>query len=132
MKRLNYHDRIAENPILFQERMIRMDFEMGFNFDEQNNRWDITLSGEIDVFNSPEVKKRLINLLEENCVDLYVQCNNLEYIDSTALGALVGVLKHAKSKGCEIKLISVKPNLLKLFRITNLDGLFSIEGDSHE
>ena len=132
MKRLNYHDRIAENPILFQERMIRMDFEMGFNFDEQNNRWDITLSGEIDVFNSPEVKKRLINLLEEKCVDLYVQCNNLEYIDSTALGALVGVLKHAKSIGCEIKLISVKPNLLKLFRITNLDGLFSIEGDSHE
>lgn len=105
-----------------------MDFQMDYNFNEQHDRWDVNLSGEIDIFNSPRLKTRLTEILSEKSADLYLYCKHLEYIDSTALGALVGVMKTVKSSGKEIHLIAVKPNLMKLFRITNLDQVFVIEG----
>jgi anti-sigma B factor antagonist len=108
--------------------MTRMNFQMDYTLDETNDRWDVTLSGEIDIFNSADLKNKLTGLLQERDAHLYLHCKNLEFIDSTALGALVGVLKNAKGSGREIHLLEVKPNLTKLFRITNLDKVFVLEG----
>jgi len=102
-----------------------MDFGIEKTFD--GNVWRITLSGEIDIYNSSDMKTLLTKLMEEHTADMHVDCNNLEYIDSTGLGALVGALKNIKSQGKEMHLLNVKPNILKLFRITNLDKVFIIE-----
>ena len=104
-----------------------MDFQMSSVYNEGNERWDVKLSGEIDIFNSAKLKKMLTELLDKHDAHLYLYCESLEYIDSTALGALVGVMKTVKSNNREMHLISVKPNLMKLFRITNLDKVFVIE-----
>ena len=88
--------------------------------------WQVSLAGEIDIFNSSEMKNQLGQLMEEQSADVHVDCKNLEYIDSTGLGALVAVLKNVKSQGKEMSLFEVKPNILKLFRITNLDKVFII------
>jgi anti-sigma B factor antagonist len=104
---------------------------MEYEYDEQNNRWNVTLAGEIDIFNSANLKTQVNALLEQRGANLHIDCSQLEYIDSTALGALVGVMKTVKSKGCEMHLNAVKPGLMKLFRITNLDQVFVIEeGDA--
>ena len=105
-----------------------MDFLMEQMFNEQESRWDVTLSGEIDVFNSPELKAKLAELLEERDADLYLHCARLDYIDSTALGVLVGIMKIIKNNNRAMRLLAVKPSLMKLFRITNLDKVFEIEG----
>jgi anti-sigma B factor antagonist len=109
-----------------------MDFQMDSKLDEKNERWNVTLSGEIDIFNSAKLKTELSELLAKKDAELYLNCKALEYIDSTALGALVGVMKTVKSNGREMHLVSVKPNLMKLFRITNLDQVFVIEGGGED
>ncbi|MCL2399736.1 MAG: STAS domain-containing protein [Defluviitaleaceae bacterium] len=97
------------------------------------NNWQVKLCGEIDIVNSAEFKSQLTNLIEEHVADIHIDCTGLEYIDSTGLGALVGILKNTKSHGKEVRLSFVKPNILKLFRITNLDKVFIIEeGDKDE
>ena len=101
-----------------------MDFEVKKNFDGAS--WQVELSGEIDIYNSVEMKDMLNQLIEENVADIHVDCSKLGYIDSTGLGALVGVLKRAKSHNKSIYLTNVKPNILKLFQITNLDKVFII------
>lgn len=78
------------------------------------------------------MKQKLLSLIDQKPANLIIDCSSLEYIDSTALGALVGVLKNTKSYGCDISLINVKPNIEKLFKITNLDKVFRIEGDENE
>ena len=108
-----------------------MDFSMDTLYDEPNNRWMVALKGEVDIFNSQDMKTRLNGLLQERQIDLYLDCKDLEYLDSTALGSLVGVLKNVKDYEGEMHLMSIRPNLLKLFRITNLDKVFVIEGDGH-
>ena len=107
-----------------------MDFQIESKQASEN--WQVSLQGEIDIFNSPELKKSLNELITKEKLDIYVDCKNLEYIDSTGLGALVGVLKNVKSHGKEIYLSNVKPSILKLFRITNLDKVFIMEATTVE
>ena len=109
-----------------------MELIIDSKFDNQNDNWQIAINGEVDLFNSGEMKSKLLSLLDEKPADLIIDCTNLDYIDSTALGALVAVLKNAKEYGCSISLKNIKPNIEKLFKITNLDKVFNREGDENE
>jgi len=102
-----------------------MDFGLVENYD--GDCWHVILSGEVDIYNSAEMKTRLTALMREHTADLHVDCRDLEYIDSTGLGALVGVFKFFKAHDKMMCLYNVKPNILKLFRITNLDKFFTIK-----
>ena len=108
-----------------------MDFIMEHQFNEEKGCWDVMLSGEVDIFNSTELKTKLTEVLSQKAAPLHLHCQRLEFIDSTALGALVGVMKTVKSNGREMHLVSVKPNIMKLFRITNLDKVFIMEEGTH-
>ncbi len=109
-----------------------MDFIIEHCYDSEKNAWLATISGEIDIFNSGEMKSKLLDLINEKNVDIYIDCKKLEYLDSTALGALVAVLKNVKAYGGEMHLLGIRPNLKKLFKITNLDKVFIIEGEHNE
>jgi anti-sigma B factor antagonist len=109
-----------------------MDYVMDSTFDQDKKCWVVSISGEVDIFNAANMKKTLTELINEKNTDLILDCKNLEYIDSTALGALVGVLKNVRSYGGTMHLRSVKPSLSKLFKITNLDKVFVMDGDSDE
>ncbi|MCL2336039.1 MAG: STAS domain-containing protein, partial [Firmicutes bacterium] len=99
---------------------------------EDAKSWMVALTGEIDIFNSPDLKQRMLEMIEEKKGDIYLDCKNLTYMDSTALGALVGILKNVKLYGGEIHLLHLRPSLSKLFHITNLDKVFVLEGDYDE
>ncbi len=109
-----------------------MDFSMTSKFSENPKCWLINIEGEVDIFNSAEMKTKLIELIEENPVDIRIECKNLSYIDSTGLGALIAVLKKTKEYEKSIYFQNLKPGLSKLFKITNLDKVFVIEGDLDE
>jgi len=107
-----------------------MDFVMESLFDEEQHCWLVSITGEVDIFNSNEMKTKLLELWNERQADLVIDCKTLEYIDSTALGALVAVLKNVRSNDSQVHLRNVRPNLLKLFRITNLDKVFVMDGEA--
>ena len=109
-----------------------MDYVLDSFFDQEKKRWSVSICGEIDIFNSAEMKKYLTDLINQKNTDMMLDCKHLDYIDSTALGALVGVLKNVKSYGGSIYLRNVKPSLSKLFKITNLDKVFLLVGDESE
>jgi len=109
-----------------------MDFSMTFEFSENPKSWLISIEGEVDIFNSAEMKTKLIELIEKNPADIKIECSKLTYIDSTGLGALIAVLKKIKEYEKSIYFQNLKPSLSKLFKITNLDKVFIIEGDSDE
>ncbi|MDR3238596.1 MAG: STAS domain-containing protein [Clostridiales bacterium] len=109
-----------------------MDYTLEAKFDQANKHWRVAISGEVDIFNSTDMKKSLTDLINEKNTDLVLDCKRLDYVDSTALGALVGVLKNVKSYGGSMHLRNVKPSLLKLFKITNLDKVFVMEGDVND
>ncbi len=109
-----------------------MDYTLNYNFDESQKNWNINIKGEIDIYNSTQLKEKLNSLIQDNPADLHIDCINLDYIDSTGLGALVAVLKKAKQFNFNVTLSNLKPNVAKLFKITNLNKVFIIEGDTNE
>ena len=103
-----------------------MEFKLTSDYSTKNNRWEVQLSGEVDIFGSVEFKASLIALTEKRECNLYIDCSKLEYIDSTGLGSLVAVLKRVKQYSGSITLLNLHSNILKLFKITNLDKVFEI------
>lgn len=104
-----------------------MEFNMATNFDDEKGVWRVKVQGEIDIYNSKDFKADLAALLEEKNADVYIDCEKLEYIDSTGLGALVGILKILKRAENSLHLYNLKSSILKLFKITDLDKVFVID-----
>ena len=75
-----------------------------------------------------KLKEHLHKLAEEEILDMKINLTNLDYIDSTGLGVMIGVLKKLKISHKEIYIINPKSNVKKIFTITGLDKIFKVEG----
>ena len=87
----------------------------------------MVLSGEIDIYTSQSLKNELNEVIKFCKGDLFIDCKELTYIDSTGLGILVGALKEIRKDNKDIYICNLKDNIKKLFLITGLDKLFKIE-----
>lgn len=94
---------------------------------EEKDFWNIEIKGEIDIYTSPDLREVLDNILEEEKKDIRIDCENLDYIDSTGLGVLIGILKKLRKEEKNIIIANPKQNILKLLKITGLDKIFVIE-----
>lgn len=84
--------------------------------------------GEVDIYTSPELKSKIYELIEEKSRDIVINGEQLDYIDSTGLGVLMGIYKRLQEKNLNIKVVNLKPNIYKLFDITGLNKIFNIQG----
>ncbi|SJZ78158.1 STAS domain-containing protein [Garciella nitratireducens] len=96
-------------------------------FNENENRWEITLEGEVDVYTVNNLKERLSKRLEEKMEDIQIDCTSLRYIDSMGLGALIGIRGKMSEKNKKLILKNVQPNVRRLLKITQLDKIFIVE-----
>ena len=99
------------------------------SYDETKKKWNLKLKGEIDIYSSNVFKEQLQKIYSsENVEDIYIDASELEYIDSTGLGVLIGGLKRLKQKDKDIYIYNTKPHVKKIFNITGLDKIFKLEG----
>lgn len=91
------------------------------------NSTQVILCGEIDIHSSQEFKTRFNEIVSGCTGDLYIDCAQLTYIDSTGLGILVGAIKEMRKENNSIYILNLKENIKKLFLITGLDKLFKIQ-----
>ena len=105
-----------------------MSLSINVNFDKEKDIWDVNLDGEIDIYTANTLKEQLSVVSEDKISDIKINMQNLEYIDSTGLGILIGILKRLKQKDKDIYIINIKPNVKKIFTITGLDKIFKLEG----
>lgn len=104
-----------------------MALKVNIHLDENQNLWYIEPVGELDIYTSPDFKNKVLVKIEEENKNLMIDCSNLEYIDSTGLGALISIYKVVKEKDNQIQISNLKPNIKKLFDITDLDNIFLIK-----
>lgn len=104
-----------------------MSLKIKKDFDNKNNHWLVELEGEVDVYTSTQLKEFFKNIIDEKNTNIKIDANKLEYIDSTGLGVLIGVLKKLKQENKDIIISNIKPNIKKLLNITGLDKIFIIE-----
>ena len=86
----------------------------------------VEVRGEVDVHSAPQLRDRLIQIIDTGKPSVVLDLSWLQFIDSTGLGALVAALNHANSVDTKFRLVCKADRLLKVFRITGLDEVFDI------
>jgi anti-sigma B factor antagonist len=104
-----------------------MSLDIKYSKTSDNNYLEIKPIGEVDIYTSPEFKNKVIEIIETKEVNILINAEELEYIDSTGLGVLMSILKKIKENELNIKIINLKPNIYKLFDITGLNKVFNIQ-----
>lgn len=86
-----------------------------------------TLEGELDTAAAIEVEKELKPLFESEGRDIVIECEKLEYIASSGLRILLGILKSAKACGGKVTLRHLNDDIRNVFQLTGLISLFDVE-----
>jgi anti-sigma B factor antagonist len=86
----------------------------------------LEVGGEIDVYTAPQLRERLIELVEGGQAHIVVDMEQVEFLDSTGLGVLVGGLKRVRAHDGSLALVCAQERILKIFRITGLEKVFGI------
>jgi len=81
---------------------------------------------EVDVYTAPQLKQQMISLLESGARELVVDLTKVDYLDSTALGVLIGGLKRMRERDGNMVLVCPSPRIRRVFEITGLDKIFDI------
>jgi anti-sigma B factor antagonist len=86
----------------------------------------VSVAGEIDVYTSPTLKLALVDAVDDGCGVLVVDMDKVDFIDSSGLGVLVGALRRVKEAGGDMRLVTCRETVIKIFKITGLDKVFSM------
>jgi anti-sigma B factor antagonist len=86
----------------------------------------LAVSGEVDVYTAHTLRGRLTELIASGRHHLVVDLSEVDFIDSTGLGVLVGGLNKSVDAGGSLALVCQQASMLRLFEITGLDEVFVI------
>ena len=86
----------------------------------------VAVGGEIDVYTAPKLRDKITELVAAGNYDIVVDMEEVEFLDSTGLGVLVGGLKKVRAHDGSLELVCNQDRLLKIFRITGLAKVFVI------
>ncbi len=87
------------------------------------------IEGEIDTFTAPILREELetVRIVEGRQIEL--DLSKVNYMDSTGLGIFVAFYKKIVRENASLKLVNLSNRLVRLFEITGLSELMSIETD---
>ena len=86
----------------------------------------VDIAGEVDVYTSPQLKQDLVSMAERGYKQVIVNLSQVEYLDSTGLGVLIGGLKRMREAGGNLSLVAPGMRILRIFEITGLNKIFDI------
>jgi len=84
----------------------------------------ISVTGEIDVATAPQLRESLHRLIAPGQATVVLDLLGVTFLDSTALGVLVGALKRCRELGGELNIVVTDARIRKIFEITGLDKVF--------
>ena len=97
-----------------------------------DERHVLAVRGEIDLFTAPELKQVLADAIQAGRLRIVLDLTGTSFLDSTALGVLIGAVKRLRSRGGALAIVNVDENIAKTFEITGLDQIFTIVGTREE
>jgi anti-sigma B factor antagonist len=86
----------------------------------------VALTGEVDLYTAPELKSELLRLVAEEPERIVVDLSGATFVDSTALGVLLGAVKRLRLAGGELVIVCADLNIRRILSITLLDRAFTI------
>ncbi len=88
----------------------------------------VMIAGELDHCAAPQIRRMLDGLLQDpTLMHLTLDLENLTFMDSSGIGVLLGRLKTLKARGGKMSVKNMQPSIEKLFRLSGLHRVITIE-----
>jgi anti-sigma B factor antagonist len=87
----------------------------------------VCVTGELDIATAEQAYayiSEVIDVLDQGSAPISMDLSGLSFCDASGLSALARIVRHARQAGRQLRLISARPALLKIIRITGLDRSF--------
>ena len=84
----------------------------------------VDLGGELDIVSAEAAVSYVRDVIDRCGGPVVVDLTALFFCDARGLGALLSMASYAERAGCEFRLASPGPCVVKIMRITGLDGRF--------
>lgn len=84
------------------------------------------LNGNLNASTIPEFRQKVNETLENGTKVLLIDCQDVSFIDSSGLGALVLAFKALRSANIRMAICSINEQIRILFELTGMDKVFEI------
>jgi anti-sigma B factor antagonist len=98
---------------------------LGITLENEGDQTVCRIRGDLDAVSAPRLRAVLAERINS---DVVLELSELQFIDSSGLGVLVGALKRFEAAGRRLTLRAPTSGIQRVFAITGLDRAFSIEG----
>jgi anti-sigma B factor antagonist len=104
---------------------MKFDFSLSTS-DEGPETKVIAVAGEIDIFTAPDLRAAVVQAIDAGARGLVIDLSETRFLDSTALGVLIGALKRLRTIGGRLVIVNREPTTARTFEITGLDQTLEI------
>lgn len=99
----------------------------------ERDGWTVLqIGGEVDVATAPKLREQLLALVNKGCYRIVVDLEEVDFIDSTGLGVLIGARKRVGLQEGDMKLVCTEARIIKVFEITGLNKVFEIHASVND
>jgi len=85
-----------------------------------------SLEGEININNSPELRKIFEAIIKKNDKKVLLDFTQVSYVDSSGLATLIEMFQRLKKIGGHMRMCGMNEKIRNIFEITKLHKLFDI------
>ena len=85
----------------------------------------IDVNGEMDLYNSYKLKELVMKMLEKNVKFFIINLEQVDYIDSSGIGALIYICSTIKKMNLRLSIANIHGSVKKSHRTDKADRIFS-------
>ena len=99
---------------------------------KSGDNYIIDVNGEMDLYNSYKLKELVMKMLEKKVERFIINLENVDYIDSSGIGALIYICSTIKKMGLRLVITNIHGSVKKVIELTKLMGYFPISSSIDE
>jgi anti-sigma B factor antagonist len=93
---------------------------------KNGDNYIIDVNGEMDLYNSYKLKELVMKMLEKKVVRFIINLQNVDYIDSSGIGALIYICSTIRKLGLKLFITNIHGSVKKVIELTKLMSYFPI------
>lgn len=129
MDEVAFHSDGSQNFLMMTKRIITEEVTEGTlstNICKVAGGFIITVEGRLDTINARKFESEIRPLLENNAIEIILDCEDLTYISSSGLRCFILMQKKISGQQGHLILNNMQPEIRKIFDMTGCSSLFNI------
>ncbi len=100
---------------------------MEITITEKGNQIIATFDGRLDTVAAQQIEATITPLLEHADQTIVLDCEKMPFISSSGLRIFLKIRKEVEAKGGKMLLKNICSDVMQVFKMTKLDGVFEIQ-----